>query len=418
MPNVVLDISPLGLSFYHRHARTGVSRVLEELFLGLYQHPEVRLSLAAPTNLSESIRYAEKAIPGQPLPFVNPSLEQHLAGIENTLLRPFSPQSAFSKAIRQAGFRLRNILNRERSRFDVAAFPPDPVYHSVFFPLPDEVRQAPTVHKVVTIHDMIPLLHPEWFKQSENTVRQTIASIPADGQVITVSQATKNDFCTYTGFDPGRVTPILLAASPDLFYREQDQQKIAAVRKQFDLGDQPYLLSVATLEPRKNIDHLIRCFVRLIRSGELTDGTKLVLVGTKGWLFDTILRELGRNEQIRSRVIVTGFVPDENMAALYSGALVFVYPSLYEGFGLPPLEAMQCGLPVITSNVSSLPEVVGDAAIQVDPTDADALCQAILTVVNEADLRQQMSARAVARAKLFSRNRFVQEHIELYKRIA
>lgn len=418
MPTVVLDISPLGLSLYQRHARTGVSRVLEELFLGLYQHPEIELSLAAPTNLSASLRYVTQAVSGTLPAFVNASGEQRLAAIENALLSPFTPDSVLSKAIRQGAYQLRTALKREQARFTATALPQNAVYHSVFFPLPEAIRQASTLHKVVTIHDMIPLLHPEWFKQTEDTVRQTIASIPEDGHVITVSQATKDDFCNYTGIDPDRVTPILLAASPELFYPETRTERIETVRKEFGLGEQPYLLSVATLEPRKNIDHLIRSFVRLINSGELPDEVNLVLVGTKGWLFDSIMQELEHNESIRSRIIVTGFVPDEHMAALYSGALAFIYPSLYEGFGLPPLEAMQCGLPVITSNVSSLPEVVGDAAIQVEPTDADALCQAILTVVNDIDVRQQMAVRSAARAKLFSRERFVQEHIDLYKRIA
>lgn len=418
MPNVVLDISPLGLGFYHRQARTGISRVIEKLLFGLHQHPEVQLSLAAPANLSETMRYANSAIPVKTPGFINRSGEQRLAAFENALLEPFGLTSTPSKVIRQLFYRSRKLLNAGNAKFDIASFPRASVYHSTFFPLPEAVRQAKSLQKIVTIYDLIPLLHPEWFKETESTVRQTIASIPEDGYVVAISQATKDDFCTYTGFDEKRVVPILLAASPDLFYQENDPDRQQAVRKQFGIGDSPYLLSVATLEPRKNIDHLIRCFVRLIESGDLPADIKLVLVGTKGWLFDKIMDEVGRSEHIRSRIVVTGFVPDENLAALYSGALAFAYPSLYEGFGLPPLEAMQCGLPVITSNVSSLPEVVGEAAIQVPPTDADALCQAMLTMVNDTQARQQMAAKALQRATLFSWERFVQEHIDLYKRIA
>lgn len=418
MPNVILDISPLGLGFYHRQARTGISRVIEKLLFGLHSDPSVNLSLAAPSNLSETMRYARQAFPTNLPLFVNPAGEQRLARLENALLSPFDLSGIPSKVIRQLFYRSRKVLQAEQARFNVRQFPEGAVYHSTFFPLPEAVRTASSVKKVVTIYDLIPILHPEWFNETENTVRQTIASIPPDGYVVTISQATKDDFCAYTGFDPNRVIPILLAASPDLFYRETDPVRQQAVRQRFGIGDGPYLLSLATLEPRKNIDHLIRCFVRLLESGELPTEMKLVLVGTKGWKFDKIMDEVGRSEQIRSRIVVTGFVPDEELAALYSGALAFAYPSLYEGFGLPPLEAMQCGLPVITSNVSSLPEVVGDAAIQVAPTDADALCQAIMTMVTDATARQQMADKAVERATLFSWERFVQEHSALYQRIS
>lgn len=418
MTNVILDISPLGLGFYHRQARTGISRVIEKLLMGLHNNPAVALSLAAPTNLSETMRYARHVLPANTPPFINPTGEQTWARLENALLSPFGLSSLPSKAIRQVFYQTRNVTKTGQARFDVHQFPAKSVYHSTFFPLPDAIRGAPSVQKVVTIYDLIPILHPEWFNETEDTVRRTIASIPPDGYVVTISQATKDDFCHYTGFDPSRVIPILLAASPDLFFQETDLKRQQTVRQRFGIGDGPYLLSLATLEPRKNIDHLIRCFVRLVESGELAEEVNLVLVGTKGWKFDKILDEVGRNDRTRSRIIVTGFVPDEDLAALYSGALAFAYPSLYEGFGLPPLEAMQCGLPVITSNVSSLPEVVGEAAIQVAPTDSDALCEAILTMVNKATVRQQMAAKAIERATLFSWERFVAEHIALYQKIS
>ncbi|MBC8153154.1 MAG: glycosyltransferase family 4 protein, partial [Bacteroidetes bacterium] len=165
-------------------------------------------------------------------------------------------------------------------------------------------------------------------------------------------------------------------------------------------------------------DHLIRCFVRLVEAGELPNDLNLVLVGTKGWKIDALLAEVAKNERIRSRLVFTGFVPDADLAPLYAGALAFVYPSLYEGFGLPPLEAMQCGLPVITSNVSSLPEVVGDAALLVPPTDVDALCQALLTVANSAAVRADLSEKSLARATLFSWTKFIDQHVALYQKLA
>ncbi|HTP65773.1 MAG TPA: glycosyltransferase family 1 protein, partial [Geobacteraceae bacterium] len=131
--------------------------------------------------------------------------------------------------------------------------------------------------------------------------------------------------------------------------------------------------------------------------------------------YDKIFAELARHDFSRERVIVTGYVADEDLAALYSGAIAFVYPSLYEGFGLPPLEAMQCGVPVITSNTSSLPEVVGDSGILVDPRDADALCAAMLSLYKDSDRREMLAQSALQRAAEFSWKRCVDETVRAYK---
>ncbi|MFD1142222.1 glycosyltransferase family 4 protein [Larkinella insperata] len=413
--NVIIDASLPGIGFYHRQAKTGVSRVAEQLIKGLLASDRVQLSLAAPTHRAETLRYARETFGKQAPPLVNPPGEQRWAKLENALLNPFSPQSLPSKVIRQLFYRSHKALATEQARFSADRLPRGAIYHSPFFAIPDDIGRMPHIRKVLTVHDLIPIHHPEWFPAGERAVRNAIERLPADAQVVTVSQATKTDFCQYTGFDPARVTPIHLAASPELFHPVTDTAQIKATQQRFGLGHEPYLLTLATLEPRKNLDHLIRCFVQLAERGELPNEIKLVLVGTKGWKMDQVLGELVKTERVRSRLVFTGFVPDEDLAAIYSGALAFVYPSLFEGFGLPPLEAMQCGLPVITSNVSSLPEVVGDAAIQVSPTDADALAQAILTVVRSSDLRKDLTARALQRAQLFSWERFVNEHIRLYQ---
>jgi glycosyltransferase involved in cell wall biosynthesis len=168
------------------------------------------------------------------------------------------------------------------------------------------------------------------------------------------------------------------------------------------------------LEPRKNIHHVIRCFSKTVL-GEEIDDLCLVLVGTKGWDYGKVFEELSRYPALRKRIILTGYVDFEDLAPLYSGALAFVYPSLYEGFGLPPLEAMKCGTPVITSNTSSLPEVVGDAGTMVSPTDEDALCHAMLEIFRDSALRTRMSERSLARADLFSWEKCIEETIRAYR---
>ena len=168
------------------------------------------------------------------------------------------------------------------------------------------------------------------------------------------------------------------------------------------------------LYQEKNIAHLVRCFAQVIQEQNIQD-LNLVLVGSQGWDYDAILQEISSQYTLRSRIIVTGRVADQDLAAIYSGAVAFVYPSLYEGFGLPPLEAMQCGVPVITSNTSSLPEVVGDAGILLDPTDVDALCHSIFKIYNQLSLREKMSAKSLEQAKKFSWERCTEETLDAYR---
>jgi glycosyltransferase involved in cell wall biosynthesis len=205
-----------------------------------------------------------------------------------------------------------------------------------------------------------------------------------------------------------------LAADPAIFYPCTNEHARATIRSKYGIGNAPYILSLCTLEPRKNIDHVIRTFARLVRDGRAGD-TRLVLTGTKGWDFKRIFSEIDNNPELHSRIVLTGYVPDDDLAPLYSEATVFVYMSLYEGFGLPPLEAMQCGVPVITSNTSSLPEVVGDAGIMLDPQDIDGLCEAMHEVITNHELHTEMSKRSLLQAAHFSWNRCVEETITAYK---
>ncbi|MDZ7295973.1 MAG: glycosyltransferase family 4 protein, partial [candidate division KSB1 bacterium] len=161
------------------------------------------------------------------------------------------------------------------------------------------------------------------------------------------------------------------------------------------LGDAPYVLSVGTLQPRKNYVRLIRAFTQLTNQPT----NQLVIVGGRGWLYEETLAEA---EKYPDRVRILGFVDDDDLPALYRNAALFVFPSLYEGFGLPVLEAMACGVPVVCSNASSLPEVAGYAALLVDPLDTDGLAAAMARVLEDPDLRRGMIARGLDQAARFT----------------
>jgi glycosyltransferase involved in cell wall biosynthesis len=217
--------------------------------------------------------------------------------------------------------------------------------------------------------------------------------------------------------EPERITVAPLAASPDIFARETDARHIQTVRSRYGIPAGEYILTVNTLEPRKNLAHAIRSFVELVEASHAKD-LSFVLVGNSGWKDEEILAQLSQSRVARDRVVVTGFVPDADLAALYSGGLFFVYPSLYEGFGLPPLEAMQCGLPVIASNTSSLPEVVGNAGLLIDPRDPTELTQAMSRLLEDTSLRATLQQRALERARQFSWERTADTTIAAYRAAA
>ena len=203
-------------------------------------------------------------------------------------------------------------------------------------------------------------------------------------------------------------------AAAEHFRPDLREDQWPSLKRKYNLPDEPYALTLSTLEPRKNIAQVIRCYAQLVAEGQVED-MRLVMVGTRGWKMESAFKELEKLGSLAQRVIVTGFVPDEDLAPIYSHALMFVYPSLLEGFGLPPLEAMQCGVPVIASNTSSLPEVVGDAGIMVSPTDSDALCQAMASLFRDREERARWAKRALDRAATFSWARCAAETVAAYR---
>jgi glycosyltransferase involved in cell wall biosynthesis len=300
------------------------------------------------------------------------------------------------------------------------------LYHSSYYAIPELARDHPRVRSVLTVHDIIPILHPEWCGMlgqgevkrfhPEFNLPGALATLTPETWIICPSQATRDDLCNHCGgrIDPARVEVIPWAAS-GLFRPCDDPARLAGVRERYHLPAGEYLLSLSTLEPRKNLDRLIRAFLGLLQQERIGD-LSLVLAGKPGWDYGPILQAARGTPELAQRIVFTGFVADADMAPLYSGALAFVYPSLYEGFGLPPLEAMQCGTPVIVSNTTSLPEVAGDAGLLVDPRDEAAIAQAMLDLYRSPTLRRTLAQQGLERAGGFSWGRCAEETAGLYRR--
>ncbi len=256
----------------------------------------------------------------------------------------------------------------------------------------------PSGRSVVTVHDLAFIIAPETMPagRRQYLTALTAHSVRHAARVIAVSASTGRDLTAHFGVDPDRITVTPLAAEP--WFRPTAPAVLAAFRERVGLG-RPYVLSVGTREPRKNTALLVRAFATL--AGEIEHD--LVLVGPEGWMGGELDRALADLPgAVRSRVRLTGFVDDEELPLWYGAADVFAYPARYEGFGLPVLEAMACGVPVVTSDVSSLPEVAGDAGLLIDPSSVDDLAAAIRRVIDEPGLAGDLRKRGLERASRYS----------------
>lgn len=430
--NLLYDISVLGVGHFQPLAKTGIYRTVEELGKGFGRLCAGNVTFCATGSIAyyqyataylahHHADFADISLAHVPLSHALRSrLEKHRIDIKKAI--KLSPNSqVLTERARRSYYTWLKQFNHYFDRFLSSRNTIVPeqiqradIFHSPYYPFPQQVRDATHLKKFLTVYDLILLHSPQFFNiKKEHFLKRVLADIDDRTWVLCISHATKHDLCNYLpSLDPSRIFVTHLAAS-DKFHVCVDSDRISAVKTKYQLPNAPYFLSVATLEPRKNIEHVLRCFGRLLEQREIPDAM-LVLVGTKGWDYDRIFHEISQSKLLQKRCICTGYVADDDLAPLYSGALGFVYPSFYEGFGLPPLEAMQCGVPVITSNTSSLPEVVGDAGIMLAPTDEDALCQAMLDIYRQTSLRESMSQKSLERAEQFSWNTCVQETIAAY----
>jgi len=267
---------------------------------------------------------------------------------------------------------------------------------------------------VVSVHDVAFERYPQFF--TPGTVARFRTLVPLTvrraAAVLTLSEYSKRDIVRRYCVPPEKVVVAPCAADP-MYGPIHDAARLAAVRARYGTGDH-FILSVGNLQPRKNLRTLIEAYVRL-RQADATRH-KLVLVGREAWLHDDIFAA-ARASGYADELVFTGYVPDADLVALYNAAEVFVYPSLFEGFGLPPLEAMACGTATVTANTSALPETVGEAALTVDPRDGEALAGALARLLGDGALRARLEREGLARAALFSWDDTARIILDTYRRV-
>ena len=267
---------------------------------------------------------------------------------------------------------------------------------------------------IVTIHDLTFIIFPEKFTIVKRLFFRFMVPIfirRAD-KVITVSENTKNDIIKFLKVPKEKISVTFETYNEcyDSEIKKEDSKKIL---DKYGINKN-YFLFVGMIEPRKNILSILKAFIEL--DDELDED--LVIVGKKGWYYREIeeFMENIKNKRLKNRIIFTGFVSEKELVSIYKNAEIFIYPSFYEGFGIPPLEAMVCGVPVITSNTSSIPEVVGDAAIKIDPYNYIELKEAIKVLKHNPQKKEEMSEKGKEQSKKFSSKKFAENTINIYKK--
>jgi len=361
------------------HARSGLGRYAESLARALLaQHPD---QLALFFNRDPTIR--------------------PLAGFETI------PQRTVAAGYKR--WRMQVWIGQLLGRDFGPLLPDATLYHATEHLL----MPLPAISTVLTVHDLI-FRH---FRRGHKLLNWAFLNLSmplfcrrADA-IIAVSQHTKKSLIDLYHLPPDKITVIYEAAAPR--FVAQSPAQVNAVRQRYHLPDR-YLLTVGVIEPKKNHSGFLQAFERLCR--QMPD-LYWVIVGRRGWLYEGFFGALEASPA-RSRVCMPGYVDDADLPAVYAGAHAFVFPSLYEGFGLPPLEAMACGTPVLSSNRASLPEVCGNAAIYFDPNDTEAMVDAVQRITNDPPLRQAMIDRGFTQASHFSWTRAAAQTWQLYQTLS
>lgn len=338
MKKVLFDITVLGSGHCHIENRTGVYRVAEKALEVLINVKNIDLYLTAfQLNDNECLEYLKENYP------------QYV-----------------EKFFHTKKFKLKNIFIK---RFDICFSP--------YFKIPSAYRHNIWCKNIIIIHDLIQVLYPEWCQEScFNNYTKFLKSLNSKDYILCNSEYTKKDLLKYkTKLNKKRVSTIPLGVD-EKYHSNYSIEEIQKVKNKYGINDKKYFFSISSMNPRKNFKNTVLAFIEFIEKNNVTD-VALVLAGPKGW--GDIFEGIDLNKY-KEQIILTGFVDENDLPILYTGAISSVYISLYEGFGLPALESIYCNTPTIASNRTSIPEVVGDAGILVNPTNIDDIVEAYKSI--------------------------------------
>lgn len=280
------------------------------------------------------------------------------------------------------------------------------IYHFFNFTIPKNIKGK----VIVTIYDTVFISAPETMGNRKELEEYKYGAQKSD-LIITISESAKNDIIENLGVSEDKIEIVHPGIDLENYSQKYEKEELERIRNKYKLPSE-YILYLGTIEPRKNIERTIKAFIKYKK--EVKDDLKLVIAGGKGWKYDNIMKLI---ESMGTDIILTGYIDEEDKIPIYKLAQIFAFPSLYEGFGMPVLEAMAAGVPVVTSNVSSLPEVAGDAAILVDPLNEDEIFEAYKKIRNDSIYREKMIQKGYEQAKKYQWKYSVKVLEQIYEKI-
>lgn len=280
------------------------------------------------------------------------------------------------------------------------------IYHFFNFTIPKNIKGK----IIITIYDTVFFTVPETMGDMKTISEYRYAAEKSD-LIITISESAKSDIIKHFNVSEEKIKIVTPGIDLQKYSHKYSKSELENIRKKYNLP-QNYILYLGTIEPRKNIERIVKSFKRYKQ--EINDDLKLVIVGKKGWKYDNIMKLI---ESMGTDIIITGYIDEEDKVPIYKLAQIFVFPSLYEGFGMPILEAMASGTPVITSNISSMPEVAGNAGILVDPFDENEIFGAYKKILSDKKLKKEMVQRGLEQAKKFEWKKSVEILEKIYEEI-
>ncbi len=405
---VAFDASVLGYAHFGAGGRTGVFRMADHLARGLSADNDCRLHFCGSENFRmwvEARRYLQADSELRRVPLISYGHPARLYGFLGRWFFELAREKDIAlpaRALRRGLAETLRAVDRRWKPLEASALTGLDVFHSSFYPLPEVTRRVAGLRRVLTVCDLINIQMPEVSTDAGAFLKVILASLGPEDGVIAISQSTKEALCQEKPeIDPSRVFVVPLAAGE-------------AFRRVVVKPSRPYFLSVCTLDRRKNLDGLVGAFAQWVLQTRNSD-VELVLVGALGDSTQRVRQQIGRYGELAHRIRILGYVPDSELAPLYSGALGFVYPSLAEGFGLPVLEAMQCGTPVITSDSGALKELAEGAALLIDPAQSDSIAGALDQLYRSASDRDRLSLAGLDRAARYDWRLSTRKLIQAYR---
>jgi len=417
---ILYDIALLGRGHAEINDRTGLYRFAEESLKCLAANKGFDLYFTtSQLNFDESEAYLKENFPKLAARLIRPkrtSLSNIFVSIMKWTLGNIKAAKMFLRTITKIEHHVGFLLEYFNVPFSFISDEGFDLYFSPKYQIPKQIMALKKIKKVIFLHDMLPMIYPQYSPPSSKVLyKHLVASLSNDVLILCNSNATKNDFMRFRPDISEKHIKVLPLSTSEIF--KPETKLLDKVKSKYGVpAAAKYILTVSSLNPRKNFPHVIMCFISFIKKYKIDD-LYLVVTGPKGWDFSDIFKTIDGAGAYKNKIILTGFVDEAEMPSLYTGALASVCASLYEGFGYPALESMQCGTPAIVSDNSSLAEIVLDAEVQIPPQDPDALIDALNMIYHDEEHRASLAKSAIKRARHFSSKNFADNLKDILKTV-